>query len=86
MIRIPQYDYSVHYEKGGGFWWAESKSLEGCVGQGETREEAISELAMNEIEWIEEAKRYGIPIPVRNNRDNNKPFVRHRSDPVLFMP
>ena len=45
------------------FWVAKSASLKGCVGQGETAEEAISELEANEQEWIETAKEIGIPIP-----------------------
>ena len=45
------------------FWVAESKSLKGCVSQGETAEEAIQELAQNEKEWLIAAKEYGIPIP-----------------------
>ena len=45
------------------FWIAESKSLKGCVGQGETSEEAIRELEVNEQEWIVTAKEFGIPIP-----------------------
>ena len=45
------------------FWVAKSKSLKGCVGQGETSAEAISELEQNEIEWLETAEQCGIPIP-----------------------
>ena len=45
------------------FWVAKSVSLKGCVGQGETAEEAITELEMNEQEWIETAKEVGIPVP-----------------------
>lgn len=45
------------------FWVAESKVLKGCVGQGDTAEEAISELEVNENEWIQTAKEYDIPIP-----------------------
>ena len=45
------------------FWVAKSASLKGCVGQGETSDEAISELAQNEQEWIATAKEVGIPIP-----------------------
>lgn len=45
------------------FWVAESKVLKGCVGQGETSDEAIKELEENELEWIETAKSVGIPIP-----------------------
>lgn len=45
------------------FWVAESKDLKGCVGQGETAEEALSELETNEEEWLDAAKECGIPIP-----------------------
>ena len=45
------------------FWVARSACLKGCVGQGETAEEAISELETNEQEWIVTAKEVGIPIP-----------------------
>lgn len=45
------------------FWVAESKLLKGCVGQGDTSEDAIRELEENEVEWIETAKECGIPIP-----------------------
>lgn len=45
------------------FWVAESSSLNGCVGQGDTVEEAYSELEENEKEWIETAKKYDIEIP-----------------------
>jgi len=45
------------------FWIAKSASLKGCVGQGETAAEAISELEANEQEWVATAKQVGIPIP-----------------------
>ncbi len=45
------------------FWVAKSASLKGCVGQGETVEEAISELESNEQEWIVTAREVGIAIP-----------------------
>lgn len=47
------------------FWVAESKALKGCVGQGETSDEAIAELEQNEKEWIITAKDFNIPIPPR---------------------
>ena len=47
------------------FWVAESLSLKGCVGQGETSEEAIKELEENEKEWLDTAKEFGISIPPR---------------------
>jgi len=45
------------------FWVAKSKSLKGCVGQGDTVQEAISELEENENEWLESAAKYNIAIP-----------------------
>lgn len=45
------------------FWVAKSKVLKGCVGQGETSSEAITELELNEADWLETAKQCGIPIP-----------------------
>ena len=45
------------------FWVAKSACLNGCVGQGETAEEAISELEINEREWLDTAREVGIPIP-----------------------
>lgn len=45
------------------FWVAKSNSLKGCVGQGDTLEEAIKELEENEKEWLETAEEYDIPIP-----------------------
>ena len=45
------------------FWIAECKTLKGCVGQGDTIEEAISELETNEEEWLKTAEEYDIPIP-----------------------
>lgn len=45
------------------FWMAESSTLNGCVGQGETPDEATCELAANEQIWLEIAQEEGIPIP-----------------------
>lgn len=42
------------------FWIAESKSLKGCVGQGETYSEAIRELEDNEKKWLKTAKEFKI--------------------------
>ena len=49
--------------EGHEFWAAESKSLKGCVAQGDTCEEALAELAINEEEWLTTAQEYGIEIP-----------------------
>ncbi len=45
------------------FWIAESPLLNGCVGQGNTQDEAILELQINEEEWLATAIEYGIDIP-----------------------
>ncbi len=45
------------------FWVAESKVLKGCVGQGDTSDEAIKELEQNEIEWLKTAASMDMPIP-----------------------
>ncbi len=45
------------------FWIAECRCLKGCVGQGDTIDEAISELEENETVWLETAKECGIDIP-----------------------
>lgn len=42
---------------------AKSTDLKGCVGQGETIDEAVLELEENEKEWLETAEKYGISIP-----------------------
>lgn len=45
------------------FWIAEAPSLKGCVGQGETIEEAINELEENERVWLETAEELGMNLP-----------------------
>lgn len=45
------------------FWAAESKDLKGCAGQGDTIEEALQELELNESEWLMTAAEVGITIP-----------------------
>lgn len=42
------------------FWVAENPDLPGCVGQGDTEEQAIAELKENEKVWLETAKEFGI--------------------------
>lgn len=45
------------------FWIAKSQMLKGCVGQGDTQQEALKELEDNEQAWLETAVEEGIPIP-----------------------
>lgn len=44
-------------------WVAESTDLNGCIGQGDSAESAIAELAENEKFWLEIAKKRGFVIP-----------------------
>ena len=45
------------------FWIAESLSLKGCIGQGDSLEDAQKELEDNESVWLETAKELHIKIP-----------------------
>lgn len=45
------------------FWAAESFVLKGCVGQGDTFDEAVKSLEESEKVWMESAKEYGFEIP-----------------------
>ena len=62
MIKYPFKVYKAENE-GHIFWVAKSIHLKGCVGQGESPDEAIAELAENEVAWLETAEEVGIPIP-----------------------
>ena len=62
-MKYPFYTYIDELD-GHTFWVAKSLSLKGCVGQGDTVDDAISELAANEAAWLEEAREFGIAIPV----------------------
>lgn len=44
-------------------WVARSESLKGCIGTGDTPEEAAKELEENEVAWLETAQEYGTEIP-----------------------
>ena len=59
------YPFSVLQMESEGhvFWVAKSTYLKGCIGQGDTQDEAIQELKENEVAWVETAKETGIPIP-----------------------
>lgn len=60
-----KYSFSVFQQNANDhtFWIAKSSQLKGCVGQGDTCDEAIRELEENEKEWLETAKEYDIEIP-----------------------
>lgn len=60
-----KYPFSVYQMKVDHhlYWVVESKQLKGCVAQGNTIEEALAEMEMNEAEWLATAKERGITIP-----------------------
>lgn len=66
-----EYPFNVYLASSNGhtFWAAECPDLKGCVGQGETADEAISELRENAKIWMENAEEMGIPIPEVPVRD-----------------
>lgn len=45
------------------FWVAKSTQLNGCIGQGDSIDDAINELSENESVWLSTAKELGITIP-----------------------
>ena len=62
-MRYPYSVYQMQVEQH-RFWIAKSLQLNGCVGQGDTAEEAVQELEENEAVWLETAEEMGIPIPI----------------------
>jgi predicted RNase H-like HicB family nuclease len=60
-----KYPFTFSYEDFDGHqvWICESKSLNGCVSQGDTKIEALRQFAENEEEWLETATKLGIVIP-----------------------
>ncbi len=58
------------------FWVAESRVLKGCVGQGDTSDDAIKELEQNEEEWLETAAEMDIPIPQPAAKNDAMPSGR----------
>ena len=61
-MKYPFEVYRMNVE-GHEFWVAESKSLKGCVAQGDSCQDALDELELNEKEWLATAMEYGIEIP-----------------------
>ena len=50
-------------EDDGGGYLAHALDLKGCIGDGDTPEEAIANLKDAITEWIDEARRLNRPIP-----------------------
>lgn len=60
-----KYQFYTYIDETDGhvYWVAKSLSLKGCVGQGDTVDDAINELAANERAWLEAAREFGIHAP-----------------------
>ncbi len=54
---------AVIYQDEDGGWVAEVPSLPGCISQGETRGEALQNIADAAELWIESMRELGEPIP-----------------------
>ena len=61
-MKYPFYTY-IDETDGHVYWVAKSLSLKGCVGQGDTVDDAINELAANERAWLEAAREFGNHAP-----------------------
>ena len=46
-----------------GYWVVECPSLPGCISQGKTEQEALSNIKEAIELWIEDAEAHGEPIP-----------------------
>lgn len=61
-MKYPYHVFQAENE-GKAFWVAKSDALKGCVGQGDSEDDAIAELKEYETAWLEAAKEFGIAIP-----------------------
>jgi len=62
-MKYPYYVRLIQETDGEQYWVAKSESLKGCIGAGDTPEEAVKELEENEIAWLETALEFGTEIP-----------------------
>ena len=62
-MKYPYFVRLIQETDGEQYWVAKSESLKGCIGAGDTPEEAVKELEENEIAWIETALEFGTEIP-----------------------
>ncbi|MFC4486951.1 type II toxin-antitoxin system HicB family antitoxin [Tepidiphilus baoligensis] len=62
-------------EEDGGGWLAVFPDLPGCIGDGETPEEAIADGYRAAQAWLEAAEEYGDPIPSPSSGSESGRFV-----------
>ena len=58
-----RYEIIIYWSKEDGAFIAEVPELPGCMADGETYEEALSNVEIVMQEWIETAEELGRPIP-----------------------
>lgn len=68
-------------EDGGGFV-ARVPDLAGCIGDGETPEEAVADVRRAMVEWIDEYQKIGRDVPKAGSRGEE---VRQRREAELAM-
>lgn len=71
MSDVKKIDYAVHLrplddDEGGG-WLATVPDLPGCMSDGETREEAVENVAGAIESWLEQAEEDGREVPLPNS-------------------
>jgi len=54
---------AIIYRGEDGYWVAECPSLPGCISQGKTKEEAVTNIREAIDGWIAAAKAHGLPVP-----------------------
>jgi len=63
-----KYKINTYWSKEDNFYIADVPELPGCMSDGETRQEAVSNAEVIINEWIEMAKELGREIPCSNIR------------------
>lgn len=82
-----KYGYAIRLiqeDDGERCWVAKSTSLDGCIGTGDTQEEAVRELEENEAAWLETAEELGLeipPVPVETAEEEYKGKFTVRTSP-----
>ena len=63
-----RYEVIIYWSKEDGIFIAETPELPGCMADGATHQEALSNVEVTIQEWIETARELGRPIPEPKGR------------------
>lgn len=66
--RMAKYEIIIYWSQGDDAFIAEVPELPGCAADGQTYQEALSNVETVIGEWIETAKELGRPIPIPRGR------------------